>query len=121
MAREVSPLASWMGAGSNIPNDLLSPSACPKRAQATLNALERRCRSVELIGLTCSHIRLPVTARPSRNPLQAGKNEISCISYALGQRAHTEAGMGLATRLFGCFIAIGILFGPLAARAAEEV
>jgi hypothetical protein len=29
--------------------------------------------------------------------------------------------MGLATRLFGCFIAIGILFGPLAARAAEEV
>jgi hypothetical protein len=29
--------------------------------------------------------------------------------------------MGLATRLFGCFIAIGIAFGSLAARAAEEV
>jgi hypothetical protein len=29
--------------------------------------------------------------------------------------------MGLATRLFGCFVAIGIAFGSLAARAAEEV
>jgi hypothetical protein len=29
--------------------------------------------------------------------------------------------MGLATRLFGCFIAVGIAFGSLAARAAEEV
>jgi hypothetical protein len=29
--------------------------------------------------------------------------------------------MGLATRLFGLFVAIGILFGSLAARAAEEV
>ena len=29
--------------------------------------------------------------------------------------------MGLATRLFGLFAAIGILFGSLAARAAEEV
>ena len=29
--------------------------------------------------------------------------------------------MGLATRLFGFFVAIGILFGSLAARAAEEV
>src|SRR5215468_10906820 len=29
--------------------------------------------------------------------------------------------MGLATRLFGIFAAIGILFGSLAARAAEEV
>src|SRR5258708_10155631 len=29
--------------------------------------------------------------------------------------------MGLATRLFGFFVAIGILFGSLAARAADEV
>jgi hypothetical protein len=29
--------------------------------------------------------------------------------------------MGLATRLFGLFVAIGIVFGSLAARAAEEV
>jgi len=29
--------------------------------------------------------------------------------------------MGVATRLFGIFVAIGVLFGSLAARAAEEV
>src|SRR6266852_6773642 len=36
-------------------------------------------------------------------------------------RAHTEAGMGIATRLFGFFVAIGVLFGSPAARAVEEV
>src|SRR6266849_1968150 len=36
-------------------------------------------------------------------------------------RAHTEAGMGIATRRFGFFVAIGVLFGSPAARAAEEV
>jgi Protein of unknown function (DUF1194) len=41
---------------------------------------------------------------------------------ALGEsRAHAEADMGSATRLFGLFIAIGVLLGSPAVRAAEEV